>query len=140
TSYLVGNTWVGSAPSGTLPVRLVAVDATIDLPVSSPRVAVQLDAQHRHATSGTISGVIAIDALLAAAKIMVGSPDVTLCSGPTPESILTQLEQAADILVDGTQDPTKECDGVSIGLGFEAERVKLGPIGPEEPPSPDPCP
>ena len=31
------------------------------------------------------------------------------------------VRQASDILVDGTQDPTKACDGISIGLGFTAE-------------------
>ena len=39
---------------------------------------------------------------------------------------------------DGTQDPTKTCDGISIGLGFDAELVQLGPIAPPAA-TPNPC-
>ena len=43
------------------------------------------------------------------------------CPGtPTTDSILTQIIQASDILANGTQDPTKPCSAVTIGLGFQA--------------------
>ena len=45
------------------------------------------------------------------------------------DAILAQVDEAADILLDGSQDPGKACDGVSIGVGFEAARVLLGPVG-----------
>jgi hypothetical protein len=44
------------------------------------------------------------------------------------------IGQASDILQDGTQDPTKTCDGITIGLGFEADAVLLGPAVPPPPP------
>jgi hypothetical protein len=34
-----------------------------------------------------------------------------------------QVAQASDILVDGTQDPSKPCNGISVGLGFTATVV-----------------
>jgi hypothetical protein len=37
------------------------------------------------------------------------------------------MVQASDILSDGTQDPTQTGDGISIGLGFNATVVQLGP-------------
>jgi hypothetical protein len=40
------------------------------------------------------------------------------------------VRRASDILSDGTQDPTKECDGISIGVQFEMKEVQLGPVGP----------
>jgi hypothetical protein len=60
------------------------------------------------------------------------------CSGPTIDSIASQVTQAADILIDGSQDPSKSCDGVSIGVGFEAEIVQLGAIG-DAPDDINPC-
>ena len=50
-----------------------------------------------------------------------------------------QIAQASDILTDGTQDPTKPCDGISIGLGFDGALVQLGtPVAPPPPPT-NPC-
>ena len=40
--------------------------------------------------------------------------------------IIEQVKRASDIMVDGTQDPTKTCDGISVGLGFEAQAGALG--------------
>ncbi len=34
---------------------------------------------------------------------------------------------------DGTQDPTKTCDGISIGLGFEMTLAQRGGVGPAKP-------
>lgn len=73
-------------------------------------------------------------------KKNAGSFDPSFCdlNGPTMASILTQVEQAADILVDGTQDPTKTCDAISIGIGFDAVAVTLGPVVAAPVPT-DPC-
>jgi hypothetical protein len=40
---------------------------------------------------------------------------------------------------DGTQDPTATCDGISIGIGFDASVVQLGAIADPAPPATDPC-
>lgn len=66
-----------------------------------------------------------------------GSGTVTL-AGSAIENIFTQIAQTSDIMQDGTQDPTKTCDGISIGLGFEASVVQLGPMVPAVT-MPDPC-
>jgi hypothetical protein len=49
------------------------------------------------------------------------------------------VAQAPDILADATQDPTKTCDAISIGIGFEAVAVQLGPVQPMSPPLPACC-
>jgi hypothetical protein len=49
------------------------------------------------------------------------------------------VRQASDILDDATQDPAQSCSGVSVGLGFEAVPVVIGPVGASEPPPPNPC-
>jgi hypothetical protein len=69
-----------------------------------------------------------------------GALDPRLCSSPTTSSILAQLAEAADIMADGTQDPTQLCTGTSIGLGFTAGLAKTPDTAVAAPPStPDPC-
>ena len=48
--------------------------------------------------------------------------------------------EAADILIDGTQDPALTCNGISIGLGFTLTEVRLGEIAPPLVWPEDPCP
>src|SRR4051794_8165299 len=98
-----------------------------------------LNPNHDAATNGTIAGVIPLEAFIAEIKKMAGEFDPSLCASPTIDSIDAQISQAADIMQDGTQDPTKECDAISIGIGFDARRVSLGPIAPPVPPPPNPC-
>ena len=50
-----------------------------------------------------------------------------------------QIRQASDILKDGTQDPSKVCNGISIGLGFKVREVQFGNVAPFTPPGPNPC-
>lgn len=70
---------------------------------------------------------------------MAGSLNPSLCPpSATFESIAQQIRQASDILADGTQDPGVTCNGISIGLGFEAEAATLGVVF-DAPVPPDPC-
>jgi hypothetical protein len=112
---------------------------SLPLPITHARIEMTLDASRTHATMGTIAGVVPTAALTAAIKKVAGKFDPSLCSGPAIDSVVAQLEQASDILADGTQDPTRACDGVSIGLGFEAVRATLAGVGPGVPADPDPC-
>jgi hypothetical protein len=128
-SYLVGNTWVGRG-AGVLRLRLGFDGYPLYLPIRNPVIAMELDAAHTKATLGTISGVMEVEEMKAAVASFFGSADPALCPpSPTLDSILTQFEQAADILADGSQDPLKECDAVSIGLGFDATQVLLDGLG-----------
>jgi hypothetical protein len=36
-------------------------------------------------------------------------------------------------MADGSQDPSKTCDGISMGLGFEMNEAQLGDVGPANP-------
>lgn len=137
-SYVVGNTWVAPIQSDiTLSVDLAGF--VMKIPIRKPIVTMMLDAAHQNAAGGIIAGVIPTDAFVASVKQLAGNFDPTLCNGPTIDSIAAQIEQASDILTDGTQDPTKECNGISIGLGFEARAAKFGPVNAPVPPPPNPC-
>jgi len=137
-SYLTANTWVGIA-QGDLDFSLAVLGASAVLPIKHAIVTMDLSLDHKAAQNGTIAGVITVNDFVAYLKKAAGTFDPSLCSGPTIDSILAQLEQAADILADTSQDPTKLCDAISIGLGFDAKVVKLGAIAPPVMPSPDPC-
>jgi hypothetical protein len=138
-SYVVGDTWVARL-TGDLTLSLeMAGGVVVPVLIRAPIVTLQLDAARQHPTHGTIAGVIPTDAFVTGTRQSFGQFDPSLCTGPTIDSIDAQIAQASDILVDGTQDPLTTCTGISIGLGFDAERVTLGPV--QTPPTPPmPCP
>jgi len=91
-------------------------------------------------TGGIIAGVLATDDLVAELKAVAGSIDPTLCEGATFESVAQQIRAASDIMQDGTNgDPSKTCDGISFGIGFDAVAVRLNGVAPKAPPLWDPC-
>jgi hypothetical protein len=51
------------------------------------------------------------------------------------------VRQAADIMLDGTNgDPTQKCNGISFGIGFEAEAVERSGVAAPRAPNPSGCP
>jgi hypothetical protein len=104
----------------------------------------QLDAQRATATLGVISGVLSTAELLAMAPPVIDTIgldfDKSFCSDGGSKAEQTQVRDTSDILSNGTQSPSKTCDGISIGLGFDAVRVELGAIGaPSMVTTTDPC-
>jgi hypothetical protein len=93
-------------------------------------------------TGGMIAGVLTTEDLVTSLKSIAGSISTSLCSGSSFQSIATQLDQASDILHDGTNAAGTACDGISIGLGFEAKEVAV-PVAADvvapPPPGADPC-
>ena len=86
-----------------------------------------------------IGGVIDTELLVGELAKIAGSFDASLCPpSATFESISQQIRQASDILIDGTQDPNKTCNAISIGLGFDAQEAGWGSAY-DVAPSPDPC-
>jgi hypothetical protein len=137
-SYVVGNVWVSGVGGGVLEVSLGVGFATV-LKIHRPLVTIELAPDHQSSTRGVISGVLDVEELIVDIEKTAGQLSPDLCQGSTIESIANQLRQAADIMKDGTQNPALECDGISIGIGFEARAVQLGPVASPEPPAPDPC-
>ena len=137
-SYLVGNTWV-SGPRTDFAFRAWIGGAFVDVALRAAVVSMELDAAHKTAKRGVISGVWPTAQLVTLVRRAAGGASKVLCSGALIENIVKQIEAASDILQDGTQDPGKPCDGISIGLGFEATAARLGDLAPAEEQGPDPC-
>ncbi len=127
TSYVTSNTWV-SGSKGNVELDLSISGFTLGLTISNAVITLNLAADHKTGTQGIIAGVLNTEALTTQLKAVAGSFDPSLCTGPTIMSIVDQITQASDIMADGSQDPTQTCDGISIGIGFDAELVQLGPI------------
>lgn len=137
-AYIAGNTWV-SGSKGTVTIELTISGFTVKLDIQNAYVTVDLDAGA--GKNGTIAGVLDTEQLVAQISKVAAAFDTSFCdpTSPTLVSILNQLRQASDIMKDGTQDPSKECDGISIGLGFDTAAVKLGPVAKPGAAPPDPC-
>lgn len=140
SSYIVGNTWV-SGPIGSLPLPLPHGAGLVTIPVDNLVLTMELDSTHTHVKRGILSGILDVSAVIGdAMPRMFPTTDQDICSGTARDSLQAQLESAADVLKFGDQDPAKECDAISIGLGFDAERVLRGPNGPALALTPSPCP
>ncbi|MSP24156.1 MAG: hypothetical protein EXR75_03125 [Myxococcales bacterium] len=137
-SYVNANTWVSGTPT-PLDLTIAVAGFSLTLKISKALVVMDLAADRKSTSLGVIAGVIPVEELIAELKKVAGAFSAELCTGNTFESIAEQIRQASDILDDGTQDPTKECNAISIGLGFESKSIKLGPVAPASPLPPDPC-
>ncbi len=74
------------------------------------------------AVNGTISGVLDTQEFLTALQAIAGRISLSLC-GSAFQGIAQQIEQAQDILLDGTNQAGPACSAISIGIGFDAKLV-----------------
>jgi hypothetical protein len=137
-SYVRNNTWV-SGSAAPLTLSLAIAGFTLDLTIDNAIIAMDLGADHKSATNGTIAGIINTEGFIEELRKVAGAFDEGLCTGSTFDSLANQLRQASDIMRDGSQNPGAECDGISIGLGFDAAEVQLGAIAEAAEPAPSPC-
>jgi hypothetical protein len=139
-SYVAGGTWVSGPPAAlTLTLGMSGYEPTLLLQRAVISMYVYGTGATAYATKGTIA-VIETEQLVAELKKVAGLSDPSLCSSTAFEGIATQIRQASDIMADGTNgDPSKTCNAISIGLGFEAFAAVLGGVAPPEASSPDPC-
>jgi len=111
------------------------------IPIHHARFEMKLTPGLDGAVEGQLGGVIDTEDFVAGIAKAAAKFDTVFCdpSSYTLQIILDQIRRASDIMKDGTQDPTHECDGISIGLGFTMKAAQLGPVAPPDPPAIDPC-
>jgi hypothetical protein len=112
----------------TVPVKTPTASTSIKLTLYAARTTMTFGPDRKSATNGTIGGVLNTEEFVAEIR-KVGFL-LNLCNSPLFTNLVTQIRQASDIMADGTQDPNKTCDGISMGLGFEMKEVQLGDVGP----------
>lgn len=72
---------------------------------------------------GVVAGVISADDVVKQIKELAPKLSSQACDGAADKTIET-VGNYADMLLDGTTDGSKTCDGISIGIGFTAKEVK----------------
>ena len=108
------------------------------LTIHQATISVVLSADHQSGKLGIVSGVLDREQFIEAYRQLQGGGSKGLCSGSAWDATAEQLRQFADVMVDGTQDANKECNGISIGIGFTMVASGLGQTGPYGGP-PTPC-
>jgi len=132
-SYVANRTWVGKADLITLDTPLGA------LPIRQAVITMDLEPDNSGAVNGTIAGVLEVNKFQDA--IIQGISGEVLCRGDLHlvQKLMDQVVGAADMLVGEAQDPDKLCNGVSIGIGFEAKPVLIGAVADPRPNRGDEC-
>lgn len=72
------------------------------------------------AIGGQLSGAITVADLRAAVVDHVTRSAPSECGGPKIEDLERTIAAAVDVLADGRNDRTAQCDAISFGVGFEA--------------------
>jgi hypothetical protein len=122
TSYVVGGEFV-SGSRVDVPIDLELGGHSLPLVVHQGIITWQNDGTG-HINQGTIAGVLTTAEFVSAAAGSA-TDDGSLCEPMGPATITSQLLLASDILHDGTNVPGVPCDGISIGLGFDADEVAI---------------
>ena len=135
-SYIVKGTWVSGA------ARDIALNITVlGTPLNIPIHRAVLTFNHTEpskANEGTIAGVLDTEEFILSVRKVAGQISRNLCGGAF-ESIAQQIRQQSDINLDGTSDPRRMCDGISIGLGFSGFQIANPTMSAPSLNVPDPC-
>lgn len=134
---IVNNRWESN---GTRDFVLALNVAGITVPVTiyQARMSAQLAPTHEGGALGQIGGYVKTEEFVKSVRVVAGVLGQTACTAF--DSVLAnQIRRASDILDDGTQDPTKTCNAISVGIGFTLRKVGLGDVAKPTTPLEDAC-
>lgn len=140
-AYVVKSEFVNGAGTGEFPLALALAGTTVLLTVHHGTVSFTHDPANQALVRGTIAGVVDTQALVESMDALSSRFTPPICPGPALSLIKNAIANSSDILIDGSQDPAKPCDGISIGIGFEAKRVgnPTKPVPPSQESQENPC-
>jgi hypothetical protein len=140
-SYITDGTWV-SGSRGNIDLAVTISTITFTIQITQALLVMKVTGRGTSATvtEGTIAGLVDTQTLLDELRNVAGRVDPSFCEGPTFDELGAQIRGASDIMNDGTNgDPSKTCNALSIGVGFDAHGITLGDLGPVVPPPADLC-
>jgi len=128
-AYQAGGTFVSGSPA-TIDISLSIGGQSLDVNVHSAIVTFQPGTSAGTITNGTIAGTIVTTELISSLQSVAGHISTSLCSGSAFNSISQQITQASDIIIDSSSGNVSNsagtaCNGISIGLGFDAKEIAL---------------
>jgi hypothetical protein len=112
----------------TIPMDYAGNFTSIKLTLYAAQITMTLSEDRKSATGGRIGGVLDANEFIEQVKKIGWMFDI--CDESVFDDVIAQVLRASDIMTDGTQDPTKYCDGISIGIEFDMKEVQLGDVGP----------
>ncbi len=115
----------------TVPMVSQSRSSSVKLTVHSAHVTMKLSADRKSATGGVLGGVLNTEEFVTEVEKIAWV--FGLCSNSLYPQLIQTVRQASDIMTNGTQNPAKTCDGISIGLGFEMKEVQIGTVAPPAP-------
>ncbi len=142
-AYIAGGAFTTSDVVWTNPEPPIAIDLVfsgvpVSLTIHNPLITFDHSSPST-ATNGMIAGVFETAQVLSALRAIFGLASPSLC-GSTWDQVATQVEQASDMLSDGTNAPGQPCDGISFGIGFTARQIANPTrVAPPHPDAGDPC-
>lgn len=121
-AYVSNGTWVNGSSDGKITITLSFGGQNLDLTIE--KAIVTFD--HKSptgASNGVIAGLLNTEALISGLTTIAGRLSPGLCTGDGLKTITDKIRAYSDIMTDGSQDPSKTCDAITIGLGFEAKEI-----------------
>lgn len=136
-SKLVANVWDSNGKADLiLPLNVLGQSVPVHL--YQARMTVKLAGPHDGAALGQIGGFVKTEEFVQTVRQAAGAINAQYCQ-LFDSQLADQLRRASDIMDDGTQDPNKTCNAISVGIGFTLYPVQFGKIGPASPPPMMPC-
>lgn len=139
-AYINKGVFVNGKGGATVKLGLAITGQMLNLEIHDAIISFRHAPSTRSLEEGTIAGVIDTEELVGSISQIAARLTTDLCRGPTIEGIRSSIRQTSDMLSDGTQDPAKTCNGISVGIGFTAKQVgRPTKEAPPTPAPPDPC-
>jgi hypothetical protein len=137
-SYVSGGVFVSGTAGAAIPLLFSANGTSLPI-IIHDGVITFTHPSHSDAAYGVISGVLYTQEFIDALQALAGQISTSLC-GSAFDGIAQQIEQAQEIMNDGTNGPNQSCNAISIGLGFDAVLVHdPTTVAAAPPPPPNPC-
>lgn len=121
SAYVSNGLWVSGAPVDlTLLLSLQGQPLVLHIHQAILSFTHSVDASGQdHATGGMIAGVLKTSEFLEEINIVAAQQDYCAAAG----LLLNSMRSASDIQHDGTNVAGQPCDGISIGLAFDADAI-----------------
>lgn len=137
TGTLSGDVWTSDVIA-SLAIVIPVAGGPIPMRLQHVRMSMKLSADRKSFTDGMIGGIANTEELVGALRQYKGFINPLACVPGVFDQYEAKIRQASDVLDDGTQDPQRTCNGITVGIGFDMVRVAIGSV--DTPPAKgDPC-
>ncbi len=137
--YVRDNVWVSGDPSSDQIVLPFSAD--LKIPLQGTLITMQLDPDHKNGKRAALGGAIKMSSLEAVLGPVAEAAG--FCAGtPLYTSLIRNLSRFPDVVMDAPnlQDETKDCDGMSLGIGFDVQAIQpVVQVVDAPPPAPSKC-